>query len=70
MSVQHPASYLKPVTDCAKCDQVTLEENEIIVCKQNDLSNIQCDISCAWFHHKCRNTKSSQINDNNIEWIC
>ena len=61
---------LKPLTFCAKCDKVLLEENEIDVSEQNDLSSIQCDICCAWFHYKCENIKSSGINDFNIEWIC
>ena len=61
---------LKPLTFCAKCDKVLLEENEIDVSEQNDLSSIQCDICCAWFHYKCENIKSSEINDFNIEWIC
>ena len=61
---------LKPLTFCAKCDKVLLEENEIDVSEQNDLSSIQCDIFCAWFHYKCENIKSSEINDSNIEWIC
>ena len=59
--------YLKPLTFCAKCDKELLEENVIDLLEQNDLSRIQCDISCAWFLYKCENIKSRVINDTNNE---
>ena len=61
--------HLKPLTFCANCDKGLLEENEIDVSEHNDLSSIKCNICCAWFHYKCENIKSSEINHNNIEWI-
>ena len=58
--------HLKPLTFCAKCDKVLVEENETDLLEQNNLSSIQCDICCAWFHYKCENIKSTEINYFNI----
>ena len=62
--------HLKPLTFCAKCYKALMEENQIDLSKQNDLSSVQCDISCGWFHYKFENIMSSEINDTNNEWIC
>ena len=59
--------YLKHLTFCAKCDKELLEENVIDFLEQDDLSSIQCDISCAWFLYKCENITSSVINGSNNE---
>ena len=60
----------RPVTYCAKCDKVLLEESEIPLSKQNELNSIQCDIFNAWFHYKCENIMLNDVLGENIEWFC
>ena len=57
----------KPVTYCAKCDDVLLEEKEIETNEEKQLNSIQCDSCSAWFHYKCENVK---VETDLEDWLC
>ena len=60
---------IKPITYCGSCDNVLLEESEIQPNEESELSSIQCDVCGCWFHVKCENVVTTEI-DLNSEWMC
>ena len=60
----------RPVTYCAKCDKVLLEESKISLSEQKELNSIQCDICNAGFHYKCENIMLNNVLGEIIEWFC
>ena len=58
----------RPITFCAKCDKVLLEETEIATHEKSHPNCKQCGICGAWFHYKCEILPSSL--DTELEWIC
>ena len=60
----------KPITFCAKCDNVLLENKEIDPSEKAELNSIQCDLCCAWSHYKCENLCVKDIVSENNDWVC